>query len=582
MVQRAAQRPSPAAIGTLAKTPLLHLLVYAHEKKLAGTVEIVSPDHRVASVLFVAGEPAKAHVSEPVSYLGQVLVELGFIAADVLEHTLAELEDARIAGSRSLCGEFLQLKGLVHPAGVEAGFREQIARRLRYVATMPPEATYAFYNGFDGLQDIGVDSPRGVDPLPMLWTLLSERAPQVHVEAALARVAESSLRLAKTADPARLGLGPSECAAIQLLRIRPLTVAEFPRISGLAQDESRLLMYLLLVTKQVDLISVSPSSTPLRPGSARNLPLRGRPLVPHTPVPPSRRAVPPQSLAPPADRTAKRPPARLAPALLERWMAIVDRASTIDRADYFAMLDLARDSAPEEAESSYLALALKWHPDRLPPELFPVREECSRVFARLSEAHATLTDPERRAGYMQLLAEGSGSPEMQETIARVVAATEDFKKAEACFKRNDFVYAEELCRRALAGDATQADYHAMLAWLISLKPENQHHEKIVESIRMLGKAIAMSERCERAYFWRGMLYKRIGKLDAAYRDFHEAVELNPDNIDAVREMRLHNMRSGTRSRPTLPAAHARSSPPRGQSAKHAEKSSLLERFFKKG
>jgi hypothetical protein len=99
---------------------------------------------------------------------------------------------------------------------------------------------------------------------------------------------------------------------------------------------------------------------------------------------------------------------------------------------------------------------------------------------------------------------------------------------------------------------------------------------------MLGKAIAMSERCERAFYWRGMLYKRIGKLDAAYRDFREAVELNPDNIDAVREMRLHNMRSGTRSRPTLPAAHPRSSPPRGQSAKHAEKSSLLERFFKKG
>jgi tetratricopeptide (TPR) repeat protein len=184
---------------------------------------------------------------------------------------------------------------------------------------------------------------------------------------------------------------------------------------------------------------------------------------------------------------------------------------------------------------------------------------------------------------MRRLAEGSGSPEMQETIARVVAATEDFKKAEAYFKRHDFVQAEELCRRALAGDATQADYLAMLAWLLSLKPENQPLEKVVQSIRMLDKAIAMSDQCERAFFWRGMLYKRIGKLAAAYRDFQEAVELNPDNIDAIREMRLHNMRSGTRSRPPHPpAAQARSSPPRAQSAKHDEKSSLLGRFFKKG
>jgi Tetratricopeptide repeat len=121
------------------------------------------------------------------------------------------------------------------------------------------------------------------------------------------------------------------------------------------------------------------------------------------------------------------------------------------------------------------------------------------------------------------------------------------------------------------------------AWLISLKPENQPREKIVRSIRMLDKAIAMSDQCERAYFWRGMLYKRVGRIEAAYRDFHEAVELNPDNIDAVREMRLHNMRSGTRSRPSVPAAlPPRPSPPRGPSAKRDDKTSLFSRFFKKG
>jgi curved DNA-binding protein CbpA len=583
MVDLANQPPSPTASGTLAKTPLLHLLVYARDNKLAGTIDVVSPDYRAASVLFVAGEPAKAHLSEPVAHLGQVLVELGFMTDDVLDGTLAELEDARAAGSRLLCGEFFRMKSLVDPAGVEAAVREQIARRLRYVAAMPPEATYAFYDGFDALEGVGVDPPRGVDPMPMLWTLLSERAPHAHVEAALARVAGSCLRLAKTADPAGLGLGGPARAAIELLRIRPLTAAEFPRISGLAEHEARLLIYLLLMTKQVDLVSASQSSMPAVPGTTRRLPLPVRPLVPQTPVPPSFRPVTPKSFVPPGDVTPSRPPPHLAPELFERWTAIVDRARTIDRADYFAMLDLARDATPEEAESSFLALAMKWHPDRLPPELFPLLAACSRVFGRLSEARATLTDPERRAAYMRLLAEGSGTPEMQETIAKVVAATEDFKKAQACFRRNDFVQAEELCQRALAGDATQADYHAMHAWLISLKPENQSQEKIAQSIRVLDKAIAMSDQCERAFFWRGMLFKRIGRLEAAYRDFYNAVELNPDNIDALREMRLHNMRSGIRSRPNHPAAApSRSSPPRGQSAKHDEKSSLLGRFFKKG
>ncbi len=570
------QRPAPVASGTLAKTPLVHLLIYALENKLAGTIDIASPDQRVASVLFVGGEPAKAHVSEPVSQLGQVLVELGFMTAQVLERSLAELEDARSAGARALSGEFLRIRALLDPAWIEAGLREQVVRRLRYVAAMPPETTYTYYDGFDALRGIGVDSPRGLDPLPMLWTLLGESAPQAHIDATLARMAAASFRISRTAELFRLGLGVAERTAIDLLRVRPLTVAEFPRISGLAESDARLLVYLLLVTKQVEVISASRSSMPPRASSPPKTPLPAPASVSRPPVQPSVRPVSSRSLVPPADSPASKPPPRLSPELSERWTAIVDRARTIDRADYFGMLDIARDSTPREAHSSFLALAMKWHPDRLPPELFPVREACSRVFARMSEAHSTLTDAERRAGYMKLVAEGSGSPETQETIAKVIEATEDFKKAEAFFKRNDFVQAEELCRRALAGDATQPDYHAMLAWLISLKQECQTPAKVIESIRVLDKAIAMSEQCERAYFWRGMLYKRIGKVEAAYRDFHEAVELNPRNIDAVREMRLHNMRSGTRIRSSRPpAGTARSS------AKQDEKPGLLGRFFKK-
>ena len=524
LTTQAATRPSPAAGGTFGKTPLLHLLVYAFEKKLEGTMDVVSPDHRVASVLFVGGQPAKAHVSEPLSQLGQILVELRYLTADVLDRTLAQFGDTRGSGVQVLYGEFLLRKGLLDAVRVEAGFREQMTRRLRHVAAMPPETTYEYYDGFDALRSIGVDSPRGVDPLPMLWTLLRERAPRPHVDAALARVADSSLRIAQTANLARLGLEAPERAAIERLRGRRLTLSEFSRVSGLVEDDARLLAYLLLVTKQVDVISASRSSAPPpRPSSAPRVPVAtpasvipasrstppSRPSsAPRTPVPASRhppRTTPPpstwpvssKSLPPPADVLRSQPPPGLASELFDRWAAIVDRARTIDRCDYFIMLDLARDSTPKDAESAFLGLAMKWHPDRLPPELLPLREPCSRIFARLSEAHATLSDEDKRARYMKLLADGSGSPEMQETIAKVVEATGDFKKADVCFKRNDFVQAEALCRRAYAGDPTQADYLAMLAWLISLKPENQTPEKTGVSIRMLDKA-NLAERTVRA------------------------------------------------------------------------------------
>ena len=203
----------------------------------------------------------------------------------------------------------------------------------------------------------------------------------------------------------------------------------------------------------------------------------------------------------------------------------------------------------------------------------------------MSEAHTTLTDDDKRGRYMKLLADGSGSPEMQETVAKVVEAAADFQKAEVCFKRNDLAQAELFCRKALKADPTQPDYHAMLAWLISLKPENQSPEKAAECIQMLDKAISMSDRCEKALFWRGMLNKRVGKIELAYRDFRKAVELNPHNIDAAREVRLHNMRGLPTSRSSNPPANRRSSSPvpskSGKPSKADEKSGLLGRFFKK-
>jgi len=56
-------------------------------------------------------------------------------------------------------------------------------------------------------------------------------------------------------------------------------------------------------------------------------------------------------------------------------------------------------------------------------------------------------------------------------------------------------------------------------------------------------AVLLKEpRFERALFYRGSLLKRCGRYDRAIRDFRLAAEINPKNIDAVREVRLYDMR----------------------------------------
>ncbi|HEY4014956.1 MAG TPA: DnaJ domain-containing protein [Polyangiaceae bacterium] len=628
-------RPAALASGTLAKTPFLHLLVYLLDKKHSGTLELFANDKRSASILFLDGLPAKTRTSEPIAHLGRVLQDIGHLTEEQLTQSLAELAKAK-AARPVLHGQILVAQGLIDEAKLRGGLREQLERKLHHVAAMPADTKYAYYDGFDGLRGWGGDGD-GIDPIPLLWGMLLEYAPWDHVQAALGGVGLAPLRLSRGAVLDRLRLSKEERTAVDLLRVRPLRMADLAKLGRLNERTAQLLVYLLLVTKQVEMLSpaeaaaaMSPSTqsmpaagsdprikraltpTPQQRASAsvpKKTPFPGIPMqkatpfpgipvqkatpfpgIPvqqqTTPMPPSARGSPSPmpSSGPRTSSTSGQyakavvPPANLPRELAERWGEIVERSSTIDRADYFMMLDIARDATTNDVEAAFFALAKRWHPDRLPPELNAVRDACSRVFARMSEAHATLIDEEQREQYMRLLADGSGSPETQATVAKVLEAAKNFQKAEVCLRRNDFPQAELFCRKALEDDTTQPDYLAMLAWLIALKEENQTPERTIESIQMLERAISMNEMCEKAFFWRGMLFKRIGKNEQAVKDFRRAFDLNPRNIDAGREVRLYHMRGGRRS--SKPPANKRStpSPPKPDDS---VKPGIFGRLFKK-
>ena len=587
MRESPATQPAPSASGTFAKTPLVHLLIYALERKLEGTIEVASPDARKGQMVFRGGQPAKVRADDASLYLGRVLVDLGHLQESELTRALTR-HGAMPEGKRPLLGELLVSSGVIDGAQRDAGLRDQIGRALRYVAAMPAETTYTFYSDFDALRGWGAPEAPGVDPLPMLWRMLREVAPRAHVDAALERIGQSHLRLVRAPHLDRLELGRAQRSAAEATRAHPATAIELARTSALGETDARLFVYLLLVTKQVDVLgpgqaarveaktaASSPAPGAVSATAVARTPAPPRPLrtpAPRRPSPPPVATQPPTpSTVPPPPLNVAAPPPSLSQEHAARWTEIVERAQRIDRSDYFAMLDVTRDATPPEVQAAFLALAKKWHPDRLPAELAPVRDACSRVFARMNEANATLGDPDRRTRYMRLVADGTGSPEMQEQVAKVVDAASKFQKAEVCLKRQDYVQAEALVRKALKGDPTRPDYHAMHAWLLSLKPEYQAPDKVIECIQGMDRAIALSDRCERAFFWRGMLNQRLGKHLMAQRDFKRASEINPRNIDAAREVRLYQMRGGAPAdEPSAPAKPHDSGKP-----------GILGRLFKK-
>ncbi|MGK3996861.1 DnaJ domain-containing protein [Sorangium sp. So ce1024] len=267
-------------------------------------------------------------------------------------------------------------------------------------------------------------------------------------------------------------------------------------------------------------------------------------------------ATTPQAAAPAPDLPPP-PRAGLSPELAARRADIEARAAAIDCESFFEMLGVAEDAPPERVQAAYFALAKQWHPDRTPPELQDVKPLVARVFARISEAYQTLSDPKRRAEYLQGPKEAVAPVEDEEKIARAVDAALEFQKAEVLLKKNDLVGAEIRARRALDADPEQPEYQTLLAWILAQRrgeppalaegATSAHYDDLIQT---LDAVLQREPRYERALFYRGMLLKRSGRIDRAIRDFRLAAELNPKNLDAIREVRVQEMRSRTSNDPT--------------------------------
>ncbi len=534
--------PPPTAAGLLAKTPLAHLFTYVMERRLTGSLELRHAGGGGGSIVFFQGLPGRA----------------------------ATAANATPTGPGPL-------------AALEA--------RIQSLFELPPDTQFAFYEGLDSLAAQGEPVVQA-DPLRVLWAGIRRNPSWEHVSGALARVQAMALRLNASATPDRCGFTPAEQEVVELIRQRPMRVADLAAAHLVTPPIAQLFVYFLLITKQLELLEGPAPDTraqpltaqvarvqlqsrqvrppaiveehrPSRPDARMSPPPQAYPIpeehrAPSAPSPPSAPppfnpfgtsapmpATPRPAPSAPAAKAQVPAPAPSGPALSANDEAlrakIVAKAAALDNEDHYQVLGIERSMAKEDVQKVFIGLAKTWHPDKLPSSLSDLRDSCSKVFARITEAHAVLTDPARRKEYDN---EGSTAAEQAEVQA-ILEAANNFQKALVFLKRNDTALGEELAKKALAADPSQADYLALVTWLDSQKPHNQNFERTRDLITKLDEAIRKNGNCERAHFYRGMLHKRAENPKQALKDFKRAVELNPHNLDAAREIRLHGMRQPT-------------------------------------
>jgi hypothetical protein len=522
----------------------VHLLVYARNKRLTGRLELRGTDGQEGWLDLWRGRIRGSGMTPAVAYFGPLAYELGLIDTETLNETLLE-----ISKTKSLHGEVLVARGSLTTKQRDAILDEQVARRMNQLFALPPEATFAFYNEAPAAEEPAFL----VDPIGPAWRGLREHPP-ADVAEVLARYAQSNLRMANEGPIARAGFDADEAALCTALGSKPMTLAQMRVTSSVPKARVDLLAYLLIITKCLEPVSVPTSSPALRavtalvpnpsgaPGSQPAMPaampravVTGPDALPSMsfrvqPMPAAKGSYP---------NVAARAAVLFGPADIGA-VGIASRAAGIAGEDPFTTLGLAEGDSVDAARAAYLRLCRLWHPDKLPATLAPFRSEVETIFARMTEAHVTLTDADARRKYLAARAAGASPEGAAEDAPKT--REEALREILRLLGQRNFSAAEAASRRLSSVNAEDAEAHALVAWCSTSGAEASPEELRV-AMPLLDRAVNLDRQCERASYYRGVFHQRLANPTAAFRDFARVVALDPKHVDAQRELRILEMRA---------------------------------------
>ena len=486
MGQNSGQRAAKTLSGTFGTRPLAVLLTSACERKASGTF-IFGGARTERYLTMKAGRIAVVRTPEP-AYLGGVLYETGVIDGGVLNETLL-----LVAKEKRLHGEILLERRLVTKEQLETALVEQTYRKVHHLFALPEETTWAFRDDLCELTGARDEGRPHVDGFAAVWRGIRDQIPSPHVSRTLAKL-EGSLHVRDLAATQRFGFGPEERALCERLAAVPATLVNIARSSNLTADRTQHVLYLLAITRAIVKGNAQPAG--------------------------------------PVHLDAR---------------AVRERARTIADEDPFTRLGIPQNASVEAARAAYFRLARMWHPDRLPASLSNVRSECEHVFMNLADAHRILTDRGARSTAASTLAAsarsggGAGRSGADPTNATPIPT---MREVERLLAKEDFRQAEDVAKKLVNAGATGPAARAAIAWC-SCRGGAGERDSIDQALAAIEKVLTGDPDCTRALFYRGRLLKQVGRVDQAVKDFRRAARLDPQYIDAVREVRLIEMRSVT-------------------------------------
>jgi hypothetical protein len=204
--------------------------------------------------------------------------------------------------------------------------------------------------------------------------------------------------------------------------------------------------------------------------------------------------------------------------------------------NHFEVLGINDKADAGQVKIAYFRMAKAYHPDTVPegapPELGQLKAE---IFGRVGDAYRTLSDEKLRADYVEDLKHGGKGEQVD--VAKILLAEELFQKGCILVKARKWPEAVKMLDDAIKANPEEAEFFAWRGYAkFFANPDKKVGHQ--EALKDLAVTLKRNERIAAAHYFVGHIAKLTGDEKTALKEFRRAVELNPDHIDAAREVRI--------------------------------------------
>jgi len=212
---------------------------------------------------------------------------------------------------------------------------------------------------------------------------------------------------------------------------------------------------------------------------------------------------------------------------LSKWSEEIKLALT-----HYEILGITVEEDMNEIQEAYCDKKAELEEKNLPPDLSAdIKAQADSILEGLEEAFTILIDPEKRVEYERFLAEDEKKRAYKMEFKKVIAQRMS-QRGDWYLRHNTPAFAAEFYEKALELDAKQPEHYLNFGWALF----RARTGPIEEAKGYLKSALQINPRLAKAHYCLGLIAKQEDNDQEAEACFRRAVDLDPENKPARREL----------------------------------------------